>query len=175
MGWTFQNRPKGIKDRDWFQDKMGERYTIVESGSRLGEFYAAIRDNTTGEVTAFVALTRWDRGSYHNFGYKDMDETMGPVIDNPPVKVLDALTPTDNQYANDWRDRARKNIKRRDVAKDVKPGTVITFPKPLSFGAYGQFDRFTFVSRTTFRTDTGLNVRIPGWKNRNYRVVADAA
>lgn len=175
MGWTFQYRPKGMKDREFFQNLMGTRYDILESGSRLGEFYAAVRDNDTGEVSALVSLTRWERGSQFNFGYKDMDETMGPNIDDAPAKVLDLLTPTDNKYANDWRDRARANIERRERAKAVKPGTVITFPEPLNFGRYGQFDRFTFVKRTTFRTDTGLGVRIPGWKNRGFQVVTDAA
>ena len=100
MGTTFQNRPKGTTDREFFQDLMGERYTIVECAtvnprSEGGAFYAAVRTNegpNAGTVWAFVALVHWVP-DFYNFGYKDMDETMGPNAAEAPARVLDALTP----------------------------------------------------------------------------------
>jgi hypothetical protein len=36
-----------------------------------------------------------------------MDETMGPVESRCPERILDLLTPTDSEYANEWRARCR--------------------------------------------------------------------
>lgn len=43
------------------------------------------------------------------WGYKDIDETMGPVESHAPAAILDLLSPTTDQWALDWRERCRKN------------------------------------------------------------------
>lgn len=42
-----------------------------------------------------------------NWGYKDVDETMGPNEISFPYTWLDLLTPTDSKYANEWRARVK--------------------------------------------------------------------
>lgn len=42
-----------------------------------------------------------------NWGYKDVDESMGPYEISFPYTWLDLLTPTDSQYANEWRARVK--------------------------------------------------------------------
>lgn len=42
-----------------------------------------------------------------NWGYKDVDETMGPSEISFPYTWLDLLTPTDSKYANEWRARVK--------------------------------------------------------------------
>lgn len=51
-----------------------------------------------------VILTERDGSQW---GYKDMDETMGPVESAAPMQVIELLSPTTNAYANDWRDRCK--------------------------------------------------------------------
>ena len=43
------------------------------------------------------------------WGYKDIDETMGPVESHAPAAILDILSPTTDQWALDWRERCRLN------------------------------------------------------------------
>ena len=90
MGWTFMHEHPPSADA-YFREQLGHRYTVRDSATvNLSEYYAALRDNETGEVSCFVAMIRWERNA---FGYKDMDEGMGPGIANCPERILDLLTP----------------------------------------------------------------------------------
>lgn len=42
-----------------------------------------------------------------NWGYKEIDESMGPNEISFPYTWLDLLTPTDSKYANEWRTRVK--------------------------------------------------------------------
>lgn len=43
----------------------------------------------------------------YNWGYKDVDETMGPNEISFPYTWLDLLTPIESKYANEWRARVK--------------------------------------------------------------------
>lgn len=60
------------------------------------------------EVIGVVMLT-YVR-SKDRFGYKLISETMGPNRCECPRSVLSKLTPTDSQWANDWRQKCLENI-----------------------------------------------------------------
>lgn len=68
-------------------------------------------------VYGVVVLTQVDMKSYENFWYKDIDEGMGPSEDNCPASILKLLTPTDKEYAIDWRKRCWENIEKKKKAK----------------------------------------------------------
>jgi len=97
MGWLFYAREKGETNVAHFQEKMGEGYTILDGATVGGTFYAAVRD-PRGLVSAVVVLTRWRPNDPYNFGYKDMDESMGPGEARCPARILDLLSPTDELY-----------------------------------------------------------------------------
>jgi hypothetical protein len=185
MGTTFQHRGKGTTDREFFQDLMGERYTIldcatVNARTEGGAFYAAVRTNEgpeQGQVWAFVALVHWT-GGYHNFGYKDMDETMGPTAAECPARVLDLLSPLGECptmgphtewsccgtcAAREWRADCRKVADARARAATVKRGQVIKFAKPIKFRGGDELDTFRFQERDIFQAD-GFRYRITGWR-----------
>ena len=61
----------------------------------------------------FAAVILTERGGDGSWGYKDMDETMGPVEASAPLALLDLLSPTTHGYALDWRQRCRKAGNRR--------------------------------------------------------------
>ncbi|WP_156420177.1 hypothetical protein [Sphingopyxis sp. H053] len=71
-----------------------------------GEYYAAVQPyDETGAVEpvlAIVCLVRWNPKSTsgQHFGFKDMDEGMGPCEAKCPASVLDLLGPPRNEYAN---------------------------------------------------------------------------
>lgn len=94
MGWISYHRAPGESDRAHFQRKLlaGTDHEIVECTSVDGTFYAAVRTEETGKVWALIVLMERSPGSYHNFAFKALDETVGPVRANAPAKVLDAHT-----------------------------------------------------------------------------------
>ena len=123
MGWTFTEKPKDVKR--WFEDSLTwetETNTnrCLRSSIRLNEAYAAVEtiDKETGEKTVWAAiyLLQYTRAKDYNFGYKEMDETCGPYACNCPTAILDLLTPSFNEYneyAKNWRQKCRDNIKNR--------------------------------------------------------------
>lgn len=99
MGWTFTHREPGMTTEQFFRNEGlgGSGSTILKSAVVGNAFYAAMKNaddakSEPGRVWAFVALITWT-SSYHNFGYKDMDERMGPNEASCPARVLDLLSP----------------------------------------------------------------------------------
>lgn len=124
MGWTSQHATyykNGIIDRkaemdNYFkeEDSANGKYHFKTLKSAMvgSTYYAAIEkiNNETKEreVFALICLTSVDMNDYFNFSYKDMDETMGPNERKCPIGILNLLTPTDSQWANEWRNDCRK-------------------------------------------------------------------
>lgn len=135
MGWTSYHlddtTPKGRKAEldamnTWSKD--GKRARVLRSAMIGSTYYAAIEwtDAEKREVWAAVYLTRIDNSDYFNFAYKDMSEDMGPYECKAPAAILDLLTPTSNEYAQEWRRRCRENLNRPKLA-DLPNGTRIKF------------------------------------------------
>lgn len=142
MGWLFTHRDKvrGEKLADWFVAKGALRwsgcepweYKVLDSATvRFNTFYAAIeRKNTeTGErsVFAVIFLLRHVPKDEYNFGYKDMSEDMGPCETECPERILKLLTPTDSEWANQWRAACWARINARKARPKIVPGTVLRY------------------------------------------------
>lgn len=54
------------------------------------------------------------------FGYKDIDETMGPFYYDCPNVILKLLSSTDNEYAKTWREKCYANTNKRKPTKPKK-------------------------------------------------------
>lgn len=172
MGSTSTSRERGITDRDFFARELGVE--IVECATIKSVFYAAARwkaqDGTVvGPVALIVHLQRSAGWCTH----KTIDEDMGASADRAPAKVLDALAPTDNEHALEWRARCRKALERRDAAKAIKPGDKLRFAHEIEFRDGTRAQGFTFVAKpSTFRTDSGRMVLITGWADRLFEKAA---
>lgn len=197
MGWLIYPEPPAcIRDEiarlcTWDSEK-GRGFPVLIS--RKGAvWYAAVRaepaagrletgldptghfetDATGGYVFASVFLTTAGRGEW---GYKDMDESSGPVESEAPAKLLDLLSPTTAKYALAWRKRCRNNAARNN--RRLKPGDVIRFTAPLRFadGSEGQTfrvrkERFAGAKRAmTFFTcvETGKDCQIGRIMSRDW-------
>ena len=156
MGWSYMHRARGLTDREFFQGEFGK--TFVATGSKNGTFYAAIEvdaatapglvPNANGKaVIAIVVLMKRTRGEF-NFGYKDMDEFMGPVVAECPAKVLDVLSPIKPEacftkskgntwnglrWAAEWRAACRAGIAKRVNRLKLKEGMRVRLPNPVRF------------------------------------------
>lgn len=97
------------------------KYEVLKSCVVGSTYYAAIKRTkfaTTTEpedsrIFAAIVLTSVDNKDYFNFSYKDMDETMGPYQYACPKSILDLLPPTDNEYAQKWRERCYEVLKEK--------------------------------------------------------------
>ena len=137
MGWSTYHRPAGQTDREHFQGEIRDGLTILDSTTIKNVFYAACKDEQTGEVFALVYLIQRTPRDYYNFGVKAMDETVGPCYYDCPAHILDMLTPTKSEWANEWREKCRKTIAAKAEARantvKVTDGAVIKLAHPLTF------------------------------------------
>jgi hypothetical protein len=176
MGSTGTHLNRGEKMADYVLRDLDPRLTVLAHQTKRtaggGEWqyalYAAIENGATNEVFGLVVLMHRSPSPHvwYNFHYKYVDETMGPNESDCPAKILDLLTPTDSEYANEWRSRCRANIEAKATAPRIAAGATIKFAYPLQFSDGVKTDTFTFQQRDTFQREDGARVRIPGWRRR---------
>lgn len=128
MGWLFYDRtPANIaaEIRRICTGDDGARSIAPVAISRVGKvWYVAVKASfATAELAQASSLARaFTLQPDHSYtfgavilterdgsqwGYKDMDETMGPVESRAPVQILEMLSPTTNHHALEWRERCR--------------------------------------------------------------------
>ena len=118
MGWDYQHIEKPINRvelvmKDYTCENEVKIYQPLK-GVAVGKVvYLAVEetDKVTNkkEVFAVVAETKVC-SDYFNFGMKSNCETAGPCFYDCPASILDLLTPTSSEWANEWREKCRQNI-----------------------------------------------------------------
>lgn len=139
MGTTCTNKPAGMSMKDFFidhgvlrwGDHLPHAYRVLASHYKMPVFYAAVeqvhKETAERRVWAAVIKVTHTRGDY-GFCYKDMDESEGPYYHDCPAKILDLLTPTDSEYANEWRAKCRESLTKADERKKrVAPGIILLY------------------------------------------------
>ncbi len=176
MGWiVMDHRPPGESHAEFFiRELLSERQTMLASahvGGIGGTFYAAVRQRGGGEVWAMVVLTTGRPGA--SFGWKAMEEQMGPVESECPAHILDLLTPTEHEYALAWRRRCRERAERLAA---VVPGAQVEFGAEF-LTPDGPYKRFEAVdpSKGLFRAPTGEVYRLLRWRRGSFAVLGGAA
>ena len=190
MGWLFMQTlggfsgPTAYLDHQFTSDEPERRSRVLRSALvSMRTYYAAVevlRLDKPREVFAVVCLVKYnprDREGYI-FGYKDMDETMGPYESECPVAVLDLLTPTDNQYALEWRARCCRAAEARASRPKLRCGQIVVFDPPITFNDGATPDRLEVVINPNrprsvrFRAPGGQSLyRISCLERRNFRIV----
>lgn len=79
------------------------------------------------KVFGTVFLTSVNNNDYYNFSYKDMDESMGPCYYDCPESILKLLSPTDSEYALNWRASCREQTSAKKRLNAAPIGTAIHF------------------------------------------------
>lgn len=190
MGWTSTRRDKGLTNAEYFQRQLfpsGNSLILPGSATIGGTFYAAVKTvgsehGTVGEVWALVVLTQWSR-DWFNFTYKEMDETVGPGVHEAPLPLLNKLTPTNHEYAQEWRRECRRNGERRALAnnalKSLAEGDRVILANAMRFTDGTSHDTFDVL----FRLDRagrrqvalavdGQGYRVPHWRKHVVAVVS---
>lgn len=136
MGWSFENREKGITNKKWLEGVYSERFEVVDVATKNMVMYVAIREKATGLVSAEVVLTQWVPNDYFNFGTKHMSESMGPNEDDCPERIFRLLSPLDDLYGPDdgtgegsrgWAGSWRERVEARYAKPKLKNGDIVRF------------------------------------------------
>ena len=156
MGWTWYHcaarKRNGKPDVKAECDGMlnhGERTRVLKSTMVGSTYYAAVQDNSDDSVWAAIFHTSVNSRDYYDFGYKDMDETMGPYQYNCPDSILDLLTPTDSEWARQWRDRCRKHNRQEREWASIPDGARYIWTVPSDqFKHLSKGDKVTIYKRS---------------------------
>ena len=180
MGWLYTYKTPGESVTEFLQrESLGDDFEVLESSLyHMQEWYAAVRVKKTGEVFAAAYLVDCRNGRDGcNFGWKSVDESMGPYYYHCPARILDLLSPTDSPHALEWRRKCRERIATK---QSVKNGDRLRFSRPIHFTDDTEADTFViqFVKRRAvfFQVRDGepwttMAYRISGWRDRDYEVL----
>lgn len=109
MGWTYKfvgitdKKPKQLMTEEL--EQYGSE-KVLKAAVVRGVYYAAVRNERNGKINGVVCLMR-KQGD--DFGWKDIWEEMGPFESRCPKSIIDLLSPTDSEYAKQWRERCLEN------------------------------------------------------------------
>ena len=127
----------------WPDGKVIGKYEVLKSRMVSTTYYAAVKktifatanEPETSKVFAAIFLTSVNMKDYHNFSYKDMDESVGPFQYDCPKNILDLLSPTDNEFALEWRRKCYERIeKKKDPTslQNLPVGSVVYAKMPFN-------------------------------------------
>lgn len=161
MGWLTgiprtTLSPREEIDRLLTVEHAGGSQRVLKSALvGMREYYAAVEHivpDKPRQVSAAMWLVHFGRGAERDtWGYKDMDETMGPCYYQCPAKILDLLTEPLNESAANWRTQCRETIASRTKARGVRIGQSITLGRPLRFSNGYTIERFDVVRHPSGR------------------------
>lgn len=185
MGWTFTQKPhdQSVLEffrQEWEHDDEHQSFKILDGGVvGFREFYAAGERTVkkTGEVIRFglMCLLDYRSNDTYNFGYNDMDESMGPFYVKCPERIYKLFKdcPACNENAVNWRKNIEEYHAKRKKAK-LKSGQKIRLKEPLRFtdGRTRQDLTYRRVGRRSiFEDEYGTTVRISNWKQREFETI----
>ena len=145
MGWTFYNIERDEHGRVPVKKECdriinAEPSKCVLASSMHGStYYAAVKDYDSNSVFGMVILTQKGNDLHGNFGFKAMNETCGPYYYDCSQKILDLLTPTNDLWANEWREGCKERLEQKRKAKEISKlliGTVIKTTIPYDMEDY---------------------------------------
>ena len=147
MGWTFQDEPlRGETPaaritRLFTHEGASQRLSVLAAATVRGTVYAAVRveDRTTGRAHVLCAVVLVRNSLREGFGYKEMDETMGPAACDPPAHILALLSPVEDipnpRFAAAWRarvaERAAARAREASARRRLAVGDVLRPPAPV--------------------------------------------
>lgn len=189
MGWTFYHKPVGIKAVDSIKNGCGaewlEKHFVAASATREAVFIVAkfhepeskiYVPDADGMVRALLVYAiKSVPKDHYNFGYKDMEESMGPYGCPAPMSIIaqcselqDPIGPQPEwsslTSARNYREGSAKAAANKALKRKLKPGNKVTLASPGNYGGI-PCQRFTVeVCRvrgrkgksTVFRAENGM-------------------
>lgn len=188
MGWTFFHKPKGKKAVDAIKDSCGAewcaKHIVASSATReavflVGQFhdpeskvYVPGADGMVRALLVFAIKSVPKASDGYNFGYKDMEESMGPYGCPAPLSIIaqcselqDPIGPypqwSSLKSARDYREGSAKIAAQKAIKRKLKPGNKVTLAKPMTFGGRMQQSFTVEVCRVRGRKGKSTVFRAP--------------
>jgi hypothetical protein len=125
MGWLFGHATRKSLVNHLLNTNGLKTIKSCSVGTHLWAVQEGKTQNGETIVLAILYLIQGppfgrDTGDPYAWGYKDVDETMGPTRCDFPASWLELLSPTTSQWALEWRARARE---RGDKIKSMTIGS----------------------------------------------------
>lgn len=119
MGWLFTHgatRRDIIDDLTRDQSKDGRVFRTLRKCLRGNTMYALHESGPEGETQKWLCVYMLQRDTI-GWGYKDVDESMGPCHYDCPTSYIDEADEPPNEYARQWREECRKRAAARASRK----------------------------------------------------------
>lgn len=104
MGWTtmsYHGWPYTAAEKKELLRSEFAPYTVINDSLRGSTYYASLEKN---DGSRFILVCKVSFGKYE-WGYKDMEESMGPYEYDCPLKILKDVPEPPNEYAKEWRQK----------------------------------------------------------------------
>lgn len=127
MGWSygFGDTKRDVirywtEERPWGEGKVGVAIKHCVRGKVLWTVHE-IREKETGKaIVRFIGCFLMQTDGNGNWGYKDMEESMGPCYYSCPLAYLDMVPMPEGEYAPKWREAVREYWEKRKTIKLVE-------------------------------------------------------
>jgi hypothetical protein len=156
MGYTGTYITGSAEDYLRKQMEHGPWTVVANKGAK----YWVLRNANTGENLGVVVLCT-NRNGY--LTYKSIDETSGPSDTGFPLNLLNLLTPTDSDWANEWREKVRQHHANKKSSPTLKAGDTVRFATPVSFQSGTEMTELVYDGGFRFHADRP-------WGRENYRL-----
>lgn len=119
MGWMsgWRSRSELVNHltypQKWEKDGQQQELRVVKKCFRGNNLWTIMERFVDGKQTdKFIVLFLLRRFGQDDWGYKDIEESCGPMYYNCPVKWLDEVPEPDSGYVAAWREEVRNAAKR---------------------------------------------------------------
>jgi hypothetical protein len=162
MGATWTPLQYGETPLDHVRNDI-PRERVVADGTAPGDgewsrvYYAAVREDDS--IVAYItAYAKQDGGVV----YKNFTERSLPYFYTAPANVMAALTPTDNECAQEWRAKVREQATKNYGPSRLRDGMRVRFD--ATWNGRGEFIARKVGRRWEFaRPDSGVGYLLRGW------------
>lgn len=127
MGWLFsknQSKQELIKKRLQSHENDTIKWEYISHSIKGNCLWKILKhtNKLTGEVKKVICLDLLSYQKGYGYGYKDMDETMGPCYYSVPVSWFKMVACPDAHYAKLWRENviSHNDEKKAQKAKYLK-------------------------------------------------------
>ena len=121
MGWSYGwNSKKELLEHIEGDNFYTPGYKAIKHRT-IGNNHWTLLETPEGERTISLELLSSYQGEW---GYKGLDESMGPVETNCPLSLLNQATPTTDKWALEWRENVRAEHKTKSERPEYQAGQV---------------------------------------------------
>lgn len=110
MGYLYSPEWKSPADVRAAINQETHLRLLDQAATNRGLHLWSLYETPKGE--RFIQLDLIEKAPDGSYGYKDIDESMGPFYHDCPLRLLRAAGPTTSKTAQEWRNRVREAHKR---------------------------------------------------------------